>query len=151
MARPMNGTTKAEELPQLMFEMGRLLKREISSAGDALSYLDAETLRYIEERTQDGATPSMREVAVYLRIAPPSATVIIDGLVKEGMLERTADAKDRRVVRLSISKKGTSRLEKMMQLRAEAFSRVIAHLSTKDCEDLTRILSLIISPTRSSL
>jgi DNA-binding MarR family transcriptional regulator len=140
-------TAKAEELPQLMFEMGRLLKREISREGEALSYLDVETLRYIQENTNErahgGASPSMREVAVYLMIAPPSATALIDGLVKGGMLERTSDAKDRRIVRLALSKKGSTFLEKTMHARAKAFTRVIAHLSPKDCDELARILGVI--------
>ncbi len=144
---PKKGTVQ-EQLPQLFFEMGRLLKREMSRDGiqhDALSYLHMETMRYIEERTRAEGTPSMREVAVYLKIAPPSATALIDGLVRDGILERAPDPKDRRVVRLSVSKKGTKLMETMMQARAEAFSRVIENLSTKDCEELVRILSRITS------
>ena len=131
---------KRNELLPLMFEMGRLLKREIAADGvDMPSFLHIETLRYIEEQK----TPSMSDIAEYLKIAPPSATTLINTFVKEGVLERVTDVQDRRVVRLQLSKKGSKILKETMHKRAEAFSRVTAHLSKHDTDELVRILTII--------
>ena len=133
-------TSDSDQLLPLMFEMGRLMKREMNREGaDPLSYLHIETLRYIQEQ----GTPSMREVAEYLKIAPPSATALIDAFVKDGLLDRSADTNDRRVVRLQLSASGRKSIDRMMQQRAKAFSRIIAPLSTQDCVELTRILTII--------
>jgi DNA-binding MarR family transcriptional regulator len=135
--------TRTQLLP-LMFEMGRLLKREICSDGvDVPSFLHIETLRYIEEQ----GTPSMRDIAEYLKIAPPSATALINSFVKDGILERVTDVADRRVVRLQLSRKGEITLAETMRKRAEAFSRVVSHLSENDCAELVRILSVITRPS----
>ena len=142
-----NGSIKRNQLLPLMFEMGRLLKREICSDNvDVLSFLHIETLRYIEEE----GTPSMRDIAEYLKIAPPSATALINSFVKDGILERASDAADRRVVRLQLSAKGHKTLTETMQKRAEAFSRVVAHLSVEECEELVRILTIITRPRNTS-
>ncbi len=130
-----------EKLLPLMLEMGRLIKNEMAnSGGDMCSYLQSETLRFIDEH----GTPSMREIAEYLKITPPSVTVHVTALVEEGILERVADGEDRRVIRLRLSKKGKSILEKNMQLKSKAFSKIISHLSKKEIQELTRILSVII-------
>jgi DNA-binding MarR family transcriptional regulator len=132
-----------DELLPLMFELGRLMKREMSREGaDPLTYLHIETLRYIQEQ----GAPSMSEVAEYLKIAPPSATALIDAFVKDGILDRSTDAADRRVVRLQVSAKGSKTFDDMMTKRAKAFSRIIAPLSTQDRDELARILTIITRP-----
>jgi DNA-binding MarR family transcriptional regulator len=132
-----------DELLPLMFELGRLMKREMSREGaDPLTYLHIETLRYIQEQ----GAPSMSEVAEYLKIAPPSATALIDAFVKDGILDRSTDAADRRVVRLQVSAKGSKTFDDMMAKRAKAFSRIIAPLSTQDRDELARILTIITRP-----
>lgn len=135
---------RSNELLPLMFEMGRILKREITSeGGDVCTFLHIETLRFIESHT----APSMSDIADYLKIAPPSATALITTFVKDGFLERVADETDRRVIRLRLSKKGKVMLQEAMRVRAKAFSRVIAHLSRKDTRELARILSVITHST----
>jgi DNA-binding MarR family transcriptional regulator len=129
-----------ERLLPLMFEMGRLLKREIAQDGACVvSFLHLETLRFIQEHEK----PTMSDIAEYLKIAPPSATALVNGFFKEGIIERTADSIDRRVVRLTLSTKGKNLLRQTMRQREKAFARVTASLSTKDCDELSRILKII--------
>ena len=129
-----------ERLLPLMFEMGRLLKSEITRNGESVvSFLHLETLRFIQEREN----PTMSDVADYLKIAPPSATALVNGLFKEGIIERTADPTDRRIVRLSLSVKGKDFIKQAMRQREKAFAQVTASLSIKDCKELVRILKII--------
>ncbi len=129
-----------ERLLPLMFEMGRLLKREIKRDGESVvSFLHLETLRFIQEQEK----PTMSDIAEYLKIAPPSATALVNGFFKEGIIERAADSTDRRIVRLSLSTKGKNLLKQTMRQREKAFARVTASLSAKDCDELARILKII--------
>jgi DNA-binding MarR family transcriptional regulator len=85
----------------LFFEMGRMLKSEISRGGAALpSYLHLETLRFIQMREKQGLSSTMSDVSEYLKVARPSATALIQGLVRDDILVRQPDPHDRRVVRL---------------------------------------------------
>ena len=135
--------TSHERLLPLMFEMGRLLKSEISRDGVSMpSFLNLETLRFIQEQK----APTMSDIAEYLKIAPPSATALVNSFVKEGIIERSPDAVDRRIVRLRLSKKGTALLKEVMRKREKAFARIISSLSKKDCAELSRILKIITRP-----
>ncbi len=138
------GTLNKKKLLPLMFEVGRLLKSEITREGCPITtFLHIETLRFIAERS----TPTMSDVAEYLKIAPPTATSLINTFVKEGMIERVEDPKDRRRVRLILSKKGIHLLDQAMKMREHAFSRVMASLSDRDCHELARILTVITRTT----
>jgi DNA-binding MarR family transcriptional regulator len=123
-----------------MFEMGRLLKSEMTRGGVSLpSFLHLETLRFIQEK----GTPTMSDIAEYLKIAPPSATALMNPFVKEGIIERVEDPEDRRRVRLSLSEKGIGILKETMKRREQAFASATASLSDQDCKELSRILKII--------
>jgi DNA-binding MarR family transcriptional regulator len=131
----------AKELFPLMFKMGRLLKHQFSVDGyGPSSYVQLETLRYVAEAGE----PDMRDIAEYLRIAAPSATALVDSLVKDGLLTRAADLVDRRRVRLAVSTKGAKLIRETDSRRADAFARVVKPLSPKDRTEFARIMRLIV-------
>jgi DNA-binding MarR family transcriptional regulator len=129
------------ELLSLMFEMGRRMKSALSRDMAPFSLLHVETLRFIGEK----GAPAMREVADYLKVSAPSATDVIDGLVKGGYISRTTGAKDRRKVLLSLSKKGEALVRKMTEKRYRAFAAMVETLTAADRRELARILSVITS------
>ncbi len=128
-----------ERLLRLMFEMGRRLKAALARDFVPFSMLHFETLRFIKEEGK----PTMSEVADYLKIAAPSATDIIDGLVKGGFLLRTFEVRDRRKVLLSLSAKVKRLIADSLKKRSFAFAGVIAPLSATDRRELARILYII--------
>jgi DNA-binding MarR family transcriptional regulator len=139
--------TPQKQLLPLMFEVGRMLKQELYTQKNGMpSFLHAQTLQYIKELSEKGRQPTMSDIAEYLRITPPSATALIDSFVQDRILERTADVHDRRVVRLTVSKKGIELIVKTMRQREKAFTRIAARLSKKDHDELVRLLSIITSP-----
>lgn len=130
-----------QELYELMFAMGRLLKHQMNVDGFGPSfYLHFETLRYLHE---SGDT-DMRELAHYLRIAAPSATGLVDALVTDKLVVRKNDPADRRRVILAIAPAGLSMLKKAAQHRMRAFARVTAPLTAANQRELARILRIII-------
>ena len=71
------------------------------------SPLQIQVLGYLQMHKR----PSMKEVADFLSITPPSATSVIDSMVNDGLLKRQLDARDRRAVHLCITAKGRSVLK----------------------------------------
>lgn len=135
-----------EELIARMFELSRLIKSEIVREACVFpSFLHAETLRFIQQEGQ----PTMREIAAYLKVTPPTVTGLVDPFVEDGVLERVADPEDRRKVRLMISKKGEKMLEQNTQQRADAFGRILLPLSEADTRELARILAIITRTANS--
>jgi DNA-binding MarR family transcriptional regulator len=128
-----------KQLLPLMFQMFRRIKSEIAYEN---VFLHVGTLLYIQEK----GMPSMSDIAEYLKVARPTATSLVNTLIKEGILERVNDPEDRRRVLLRLSTKGIKELDATLQSRNNAFARSISHLSESDCHELARILSSMTQP-----
>jgi DNA-binding MarR family transcriptional regulator len=133
-------TPSAKRLNELMFELVRLMKQRMSTVGYSPSfYIHLETLRYlIESKDAD-----MRDIAKYLRVSAPSATGLVDALVREKLASRIADRTDRRRVRIAVTKKGKQTVAKATKHREAVFARITAPLSSRDRGELIRILTTI--------
>ena len=80
--------------------------------------------------------PTMSEVAEELKLHPSTVTVLVDGLVAHGLVSRKADARDRRIVRVSETAKGRKNPERhIAQMRA----RVTEMLAELDDADLAKL------------
>jgi DNA-binding MarR family transcriptional regulator len=131
-------TNSIEKAISLVFTTGRLMRERAAGRHkmDPNTVLQMETLRYVE----DNGIPAMKDVARYLCIAPPSATSLIEHLVKTGLLQRAGDEEDRRVTRLSITSRGHT---VMMRSRSQIHGRmkeVLGHLNSKERLHLIQIL-----------
>jgi DNA-binding MarR family transcriptional regulator len=127
-------------LNELMFEMGRMLKQQMTADGyGPSSYLHIELLRYLTGE----AEADMRDVARYLRVSAPSATGLVDTLVREKLVARKPDPKDRRRVLITVSPKGRAAIARAAKHREAAFARVAEPLSSADRAELIRILTII--------
>lgn len=122
----------------LIFTTSRLIRERSKGKEhpDPFSFLQIETLRYVSENKN----PPMKDVADYLYITPPSATSLIDGLVKTKMLERNFDKNDRRVVRLSVTSKGQKILSTGFNETAIRMQKILKKLDEKEQKNLIEIL-----------
>jgi DNA-binding MarR family transcriptional regulator len=73
----------------------------------------------------DPRGPTIADVASYLLLRHHSAVGLVDRAERAGLLERTADARDDRVVRLRLTRLGAERLE----LLATHHLEELAHLA----------------------
>jgi len=87
-----------------IFNAGQVLreKARVESNLTDCSFLHLHTLHYVAE---NGAA-NMKEIANFLHITPPSATSVINSLVKRGFIVRVGDEVDRRAIKLQITKTG---------------------------------------------
>ena len=126
-----------DHLITLVFGFGKQTKEYMKSAtGITLSPGQLQALRYVQEYKN----PLMKDLAEYLCVAPPSATSLIDQLVKLGHLTRVADRGDRRIVRLEITAEGKRELKKSYQVMAKHLREVLTVLNKKEIENFITIL-----------
>ena len=125
-------------LGDLLMRVARTLRRRFTAtlAPWDLSPHQARALRVVCAR--DGVRLS--ELAEALRIAPRSATEVADGLAERGLVERTADPRDRRAVVLVATDAGRTVQREVEEARAADSTELFARLSAEDRAELERIL-----------
>ena len=130
--------TDIGQLISMIFTASRLIRERAKDREkiDPFSFLQLETLRYVVEKDN----PSMKDIADYLCITPPSATSLINSLVKTKQLERIHDKDDRRFVRLVVTSKGKAALASGFKKITTRMRRVLSNLNAKERSDLFKIL-----------
>ena len=130
--------TNIEQLISAIFTTSRLIREHTENREEfnPFSFFQLETLRHVAEKSN----PSMKDIADYLCITPPSATSLINRLVKAKQIERTKDKCDRRLVRLVITPKGEKTLGSGFEKIVKQMRKVLSCLSKKERVDLIAIL-----------
>jgi MarR family transcriptional regulator, organic hydroperoxide resistance regulator len=80
------------------------------------------------------------ELAASAGVAPPTATRMLDALVREGVVERTPCTDDRRVVRVALTDGGRDAVATAAAQVAERRARVRDHLSPDEQEQAAALL-----------
>jgi long-chain acyl-CoA synthetase len=80
----------------------------------------------------DGGPAVSSAIARRLAVRPPSVTGVVDGLVARGLVERTSDPEDRRLVSLGLTDEGRRLLEQCDAAVDERLDRIAAHLVERD-------------------
>lgn len=86
------------------------------------------------------------DLAEHLRIAPRSATEVVDALEGRGLVERTPDPADRRATLVVPTERGRETGEAIRAARAAESESVFRPLSDDDRATLARILRALTPP-----
>lgn len=126
------------EIASALFNAFTMLKNRLGFKARLfhLPLAQMETLRMISQKKQ----VLMKEVADFLAITPPSATVLINTLAKAGYVKRNSDKDDRRSIHLSLTKKGLTVLQKGVEERCKDLEKLMANLNHKEQLQLVSIL-----------
>ena len=89
-------------------------------------------------RTEDGA--SAGAMAESLRVTPSTLTRIVDRLVRQGLVQRETDDRDRRLVRHYVSTRGASTVEELERSGRARMNEVMDRLSAPQLERLVLAL-----------
>ena len=100
------------------------------------SVAQIETLCFVKSN----GSPTMKDVSEYLNISPPSATSIIEPLVKKHELKRITAPRDRRIVQVEITPKGEKKLEESIKNMTTQLEKVLDVLSEKEIKQFSLIL-----------
>jgi DNA-binding MarR family transcriptional regulator len=135
-------SNSTEKIVSLFFSVSRSLKHklDLSSPFFQLPLAHTETLRLISEKER----VSMKQVADFLAITPPSATSLIDHLVKAGYVFRIASKNDRRAVYLTLTKKGSVVMQKAVFDRCKVFKKLLNKASAKEQLELINVLTKLV-------
>src|SRR5579864_2961164 len=130
-----------DEIVSAFFNTFRVFKQKLDMSNPLyqMPLAHMEALRFIEENKQ----VLMKDVADFLAITPPSATVLINNLVALGYVQRGEDKNDRRIIRLSLTKKGVNVLQKSIKERCVKFKKLLKNLNKKDQMQFLHILKIM--------
>lgn len=128
----------------LLFAIGRRMRDDGKQGKRSPSYsmLHFQTLRYVEAKGE----PFMHDVAKFLCVTPPAATLLIDGLVKDKLLIRSLDANDRRSVRVALTGRGKRLLARGVREKIGKLKNMFTSaLTAKERAAFIAILEKILS------
>lgn len=126
------------ELDELLMRATRGLRRRWAESLEPLG-LTPHHVRALRTIAALGR-PRLGVVAERLRIAPRSATEVVDGLEERGLVQRVPDEADRRATCVVLTEQGTATLAEAEALRSAAGAERFAHLSTEERTALRALL-----------
>jgi DNA-binding MarR family transcriptional regulator len=83
------------------------------------------------------------DLAFILERSPNSVSMIVDRMVKAGLVKRTRDRKDRRIVRVSLTSNGENALKPATPAGWEFIQKILSPLSYKDKHALASLLEML--------
>ncbi len=114
----------------------KMVKRSGKAAGVRFSPSQMRALAAFHEDREY----RMGELSKIAQVTMPFMTEMVDGLVKEGILERVRDAEDRRVVKVKLSGQGRNIHKQFVKTRAQEMESIFAKLDNKDQTELLKSL-----------
>jgi len=124
----------------LLLDVGRIIRTRMERELP-LSFSQCETLRLLEQ----GKNTTMHAIAAHFKIAAPSATAIVNELVRAHLVARAENAKDRREVLLHLTRNGKKLLHSVETKRKKVVAGVLSILPERDKKQLDAILGKILS------
>ncbi len=86
---------------------------------------------------------NMGDIATHFSTTMPTATSLIDKLIDMKYVKRENDPKDRRIVRVALTKAGEKLLAEALKQRANKMEKLLSYLSSQDKIELLRILKIL--------
>jgi|SRR5579871_2550152 len=130
-------------LVEEIFKLFRLMKENMSFDCDLMKLTGSQIHALIFLKKHRNA--QMSEIANEFHIELPSATSLINKLCKVGLAERSSDIKDRRLVRISLTKQGETLLEQAIKERSQKMTKTLSYLPASDKQELSRIIKQLLA------
>ncbi len=92
-----------------------------------------------------GGRSTMSDLVRLTHQSPATLTGIMDRLIGAGLVERTRDSADRRVVYVALTAAGQARLVEANQQREADIGHIVAHFSEADLVEFDRLLRLFVA------
>ena len=113
--------------------------KHIVRTGYGITGIQAAQYRVLGVLMKAGTLP-MSEIGRRLYISKPYMTVLIDTLIKDGLVERKPDLADRRVINISITEQGKKHLKQSITLYKNDLKDLLSTLDEHDLEELCSLL-----------
>ena len=86
---------------------------------------------------------SLGDLAAREQVAPPTITKVVEKLVSNGLVARTADTSDRRIARVAVTRKGAKQLEVYRTRRTEWLAERLQGLTGDERERLEAAIDVL--------
>lgn len=138
----MRESSRTKRLTGIFFALKRAMHDRLkrSSAVDAASMPRLAVLGLVKQHGE----ATMKDVASFLCVAPPSATALVEGIAAAGLLTRRQDPRDRRSVRLRLTPKGERALSTGMRKAGAVMTRMFGRLSAREQDQLIALLEKLL-------
>lgn len=131
-----------DKLVDLMLNANRLI-REGSKSGHSRHCLSIIQLRILLRIEEQGKS-SMKDIAGYLGVTAPTASVMINTLEKDHFIIRQADKDDRRLTYIKIASAGRKKSQDAMEHIKARISFLFEKLTLKEQEQFIGLLKKIL-------
>lgn len=126
-----------EKLFEYLFIISRFIRGEVAAdlKRQHLTMLQLQALVLIRERRE----VQMQEIAEYFKVTKPTATSLLNNLDKLGLVKRSGDTNDRRVVKVMLSGEGERLFKKVLRYKQEKIKTLLSYLSQQEKADLIKV------------
>ena len=131
-----------DRLITLLFSMSRQMRERLhhEDKQEGLSMVQLGALHMISEM----AEPTMSAIAQQLFITRPTATSLIESLVRSGHVRRTSSTTDGRSIRLALTPAGKRARQKALDTMEQRLRQTLKVLNPSDISHLYAILTKLI-------
>jgi DNA-binding MarR family transcriptional regulator len=129
---------------QILDSMFKLVKDFKGSRFESFKHshptmLQCQALECIKKKTGT----HMGDIASHFSTTMPTATALVDKLITAKLVKRENDVKDRRIVKISLTKSGEKLLIEVNKQRANKMKKLLFYLPKQDKLELLRILKVL--------
>ncbi|MDX9871977.1 MAG: winged helix DNA-binding protein [Clostridia bacterium] len=132
--------TLAHQLMESLHHINKLKRTQFSASG--LKPNEAFILFHIKKAVQPHeAGITLSAISRVLMVTAPSVTPIIQNLEKQDLIERSADEKDKRAVRIKLTKKGESTVNKTWERFTNTYRELVEYMGAERTRELLDLLA----------
>jgi len=121
------------------------IHRELSYRIDCICSGDRLTISHmvILELLAERESSNMSELSKTLNLTMPAATAIVDKMVELGLVKRDRPAEDRRVVDISLTKKGKDSAKKVIKSRHDVIKEIFSVMTEQEKKQYLMLLNKV--------
>jgi DNA-binding MarR family transcriptional regulator len=138
-------TRHLKEQEKTMGELLSAFRRKINTCIKKGTFEKELTLSQLEALMFIGPKDrkTMESIATNFDIAPPSATSLISKLEKRGLVVRTQDKKDRRMVYIELTPETKKMILNMWKQKEKVLNELVSTLTVADRDHFKRIMNTL--------
>ena len=121
---------------------------ELDAIVEAILYLYTESRRITKDLAARHGVTGPQLAVVKMRARNSTVTGIIDRMEREGLVERRRSEDDRRVIHITLTKKGQRLAGEIPVEPVQIFRQILSELSPRDASELSRILNRLARRVR---
>ncbi len=134
-------TTYLQQMEDLLARLQRIMSHDRVLKQFNMTASQMFILRYLNNCNRAKAS----DIAKVAGLSPGAVTQVCDELERSQWVERTRSSEDRRVVYVSITSQGQSRLDEIRKLRSNNMMDIFTRLGEHDAGEFVRIMGKVVA------